>query len=82
MPIFEIGALDAETLEPITGTIEAPSLRHLECLNLQYLEMNPREPYYEWAFEVPTPDPQDHEVRNPAEWQELVDDYGRNCPGL
>ena len=81
MPIFEIGALDAETLEPITGTIEAPSLRHLECLNLQYLEMNPREPYYEWAFEVDAPDPQDHEVRSDAEWQELINGYGHCLAG-
>ena len=80
MPIFEIGALDVESLEPITSTIEAPSLRHLECLNLQYMEMDHHEPYYEWAFEVSTPNPFDHVVFSDAQWQELLDDYGHCCP--
>lgn len=81
MPIFEIGALDAYTLEPTSSTIEAPSLEHLECLNLSYQEADSSALYYEWAFEVQKPHPKWHEVRPDAEWQQLAADYG-HCVGI
>ena len=77
MPIFRTHSFDGLTGEQCTGTVEAPSLQHVECMNIAHFEVWD-EPYYDVVDPDPVSEPHSeyHDQLGSAEWRIYAEEYG------